>query len=228
MFPRYAIITAGGKGVRMNTPLPKQFLLLQGRPVLMHTIEVFSRLIPPENIVLVLPALQISLWESLCSEHQFHLPIKLAEGGPTRFHSVKNGLRLIPERAIVGIHDGVRPLVSENTILQAYKAAEKLGNAIPVLPVSESVRVIENAFNKPIDRDSLRLVQTPQCFRASDIKEAFKMPYDESFTDEASVLEKTGARIYLSEGNRENIKITTPADLVIAEAILTGQHNEDK
>lgn len=210
----------------MNTPLPKQFLLLQGKPVLMHTIEVFARLISPENIVLVLPALQIGFWASLCSEYQFPIPVKIAEGGPTRFHSVKNGLRLIPDRAIVGIHDGVRPLVSENTILQAYKAAEKLGNAIPVLPVSESVRVIENAFNKPIDRNSLRLVQTPQCFRASEIKEAFKTPYDEAFTDEASVLEKAGTRIYLSEGNRENIKITTPADLVIAEAILAGQRDD--
>ena len=223
MLPRFAIITAGGKGIRMNNPLPKQFLLINGKPVLMYTIEVFARLIAPEKIVLVLPAMQTNFWQSLCNEHQFHLPVKLAEGGPTRFHSVKNGLRLVPNDAIVGIHDGVRPLVSENTIAQAYKMTEKLGNAIPVVPVTESVRVIENAFNKPMDRESLRLVQTPQCFRASDIKKAYEVPYDEAFTDDASVLEKTGARIYLSNGNVDNIKITTTADLVIAEAILAGK-----
>ncbi|TVQ08348.1 MAG: 2-C-methyl-D-erythritol 4-phosphate cytidylyltransferase [Bacteroidetes bacterium] len=220
MRARFVIITAGGSGVRMNTPLPKQFAPLLGTPLLMHTIEAFFKYDPGISIILVLPLAQIPYWEQLCKEHNFSIPVQTTAGGPERFHSVKNGLKLVPENAVVAIHDGVRPLVSGKTIAEAFYTAEKFGNAIPVVPVTESVRVLEKAFNKTLDRDSLRIVQTPQCFLAANIKKAYLVNYHESFTDDASVLEKTGERILLCEGNRENIKITTPEDLQIAEAIL--------
>jgi 2-C-methyl-D-erythritol 4-phosphate cytidylyltransferase len=221
MMPRYVIITAAGKGIRMNTPLPKQFLALKGRPVLMHTIEAFTGLSFEIHIILVLPSEQLSYWQQLCREHRFGIPHHVTTGGPARFHSVKNGLKLVPDHAVVGIHDGVRPLVSADIIENAFRQAEKLGNAIPVVGITESVRMTENTFNKPINREQLRIVQTPQCFHASLIKKAYQTPFNESFTDDASVLEKTGARIYLSDGNRHNIKITTPEDLVVAEALLS-------
>jgi len=220
MPPKYAIITAGGAGVRMNTHLPKQFIPIHGKPLLFYTIEVFAATLPEIHIILVLPTKQIPLWKQLVDEHNFHIKVQVTDGGPTRFHSVKNGLKLVPDQAIVGIHDGVRPLVSTETILQAYHLAEKLGNAIPSVPITESVRVVENALNRPIARETLRIVQTPQCFRATAIKKAFNVTYDEAFTDDASVLERRGERIYLSEGNRDNIKITTPEDLLIASALL--------
>ncbi|MFW5706786.1 MAG: 2-C-methyl-D-erythritol 4-phosphate cytidylyltransferase [Bacteroidota bacterium] len=217
---KYVIITAGGKGMRMNSPLPKQFMPLAGKPVLMHSIEVFLHYPSPLNIILVIPRAHFNLWAQLCQEHNFHPNIQLAEGGPTRFHSVKNGLHLVPDHALVAIHDGVRPLVSQKTIKEAFYLAERFGNAIPVVAVNESVRIVEHAFNKPVNRDSLRMIQTPQCFRADLVKKAYETAYDESFTDDASVLERKGERIYLSEGNRENIKITTAEDLIIAEALL--------
>ena len=226
MVPRYAIITAGGSGVRMDSPLPKQFLPLLGKPLLMHTIEVFFSYDPNIHIILVLPLSQISYWDQICKEYNFTIPLQTTPGGPERFHSVKNGLKLLPDNAVVAIHDGVRPLVSEKTITETFYFAEKFGNAIPVVPVTESVRVVENAFNKPMDRCTLRLVQTPQCFLAATIKKAYRVNYHESFTDDASVLEKAGEKIFLCEGNRENIKITTPADLRMAEAVLM-QKKED-
>jgi 2-C-methyl-D-erythritol 4-phosphate cytidylyltransferase len=220
MLPKYVIITAGGSGVRMNTPLPKQFLLLLGKPVLMHTVEAFIRFHSNIHIILVLPPDQIAYWEDLCMQHQFQYPCKIEEGGPTRFHSVKNGLKHVPEKALVAIHDGVRPLVSNETIADAFLYAEKFGNGIPTIGITESVRIVDHAHNKPINRENLRIIQTPQCFKAELIKQAFNTTYDESFTDDASVLEKMGERIYLSQGNKENIKITTPEDLLIAEAII--------
>lgn len=228
MLAKYAIITAGGSGVRMNTPLPKQFIPLLGKPVLMHTIEAFFNHDPNIHFILVLPLSQIPYWEELCREHKFSIPVQTTAGGPERFHSVKNGLKLVPDNAIVAIHDGVRPLVSQKTISETFYFAEKFGNAIPVVSVTESVRVVENAFNKPMDRSTLRLVQTPQCFRAATIKKAYLVNYHESFTDDASVLEKSGERLFLCEGNRENIKITTPADLRIAEAVLIQKTRENR
>jgi 2-C-methyl-D-erythritol 4-phosphate cytidylyltransferase len=226
MLPKYVIITAGGSGVRMNTPLPKQFLLLLGKPVLMQTIEAFIRFQADIHIIIVLPRDQMGYWEDLCNRYNFKHPCKIEEGGPTRFHSVKNGLKHVPENALVAIHDGVRPLVSDETITNAFFYAEKFGNGIPTIGIAESVRFVDHAHNKPINRDSLRIIQTPQCFKAELIKQAFNTSYDESFTDDASVLEKMGERIYLSQGNKENIKITTPEDLLIAEAILKKNRQE--
>lgn len=204
----------------MNTQLPKQFLSIAGKPVIIHTLEAFLHYDPLIRIILVLPHDQIHLWKELTLKYKLDLPIDIVSGGPTRFHSVKNGLGNVSNDSLVGIHDGVRPLVSKKTITDAFVMAEKLGNGIPACKISESVRVTDYAINKPIDRDKLRLIQTPQCFQSSLIKKAYEANYHESFTDDASVLEKTGARIYLSEGNRENIKITTPEDLIIANALL--------
>jgi 2-C-methyl-D-erythritol 4-phosphate cytidylyltransferase len=220
MHQKYAIITAGGAGVRMNSPLPKQFMLLQGKPLLIHSISVFLKFSPDIHIVLVLPEEHDDKWKSLCKKHHFYPPLELVHGGPTRFHSVKNGLKRVPDDAIVAIHDGVRPLVSLKTIQQSFHIASKFGNAIPAIDVNESVRLMDGAFSKIIKRESLRLIQTPQCFHASKIKAAYNVNYDPSFTDDASVLERSGERIYLTEGNRENIKITNREDLAVASALL--------
>lgn len=220
MRQKYAIITAGGAGLRMNSTQPKQFMLLQSKPVLIHSISVFLKFSPDIHIVLVLPEEHQEKWISLCKKHHFYPPLELVNGGPTRFHSVKNGLKRVPDDAIVAIHDGVRPLVSLNTIQQCFHIASKFGNAIPAVGINESVRLTEGAFSKIISRESLRVIQTPQCFHASSIKAAYNINYDPSFTDDASILELTGERIYITEGNRENIKITNREDLVVASALM--------
>ena len=217
---RYVIITAGGSGLRMQNSTPKQFLLLEGKPILFHTIEAFLQFDPQIRVILVLPARQEQLWDHITRQYDLSLPVKKVTGGPTRFHSVKNGLQLVDDQSLVAIHDGVRPLVSQKTISEAFRMAKFFGNAIPVIKMNESVRWVENAFNKPINRDQVKIVQTPQCFRADLIKKAYSIQYHEMFTDDASVLEKGGERIYLSEGNMENIKITSPGDLLVAETLM--------
>ncbi|MFW5757487.1 MAG: 2-C-methyl-D-erythritol 4-phosphate cytidylyltransferase [Bacteroidota bacterium] len=221
---RYVIITAGGAGLRMQNSTPKQFLLLGGKPILFHTIETFFRFDSCIRVILVLPARYEELWDQITQQYEFSVPVKKVTGGPTRFHSVKNGLKLVDDQSLVAIHDGVRPLVSQKTISEAFRMASFYGNAIPVISMNESVRWVENAFNKPINRDQVKIVQTPQCFRANMIKKAYDVQFHEAFTDDASVLEKAGERIYLSEGNTENIKITSPGDLFLAEALL--QHKK--
>ncbi len=223
MLPKYVIITAAGTGVRMNTPMPKQFIPVLGKPILMHTIEAFVPFLPSIHIILVLPKEQMEYWNQLCTQYQFDHPHEVIQGGPTRFHSVKNGLNQVPEQALVAVHDGVRPLVSSHTISGAFLYAEKSGNGIPSIEVCESVRAVDRAFSTPVDRETLRIIQTPQCFRAELIKKAYHTNYQQTFTDDASVLEQTGERIFLSQGNRENIKITTPEDLIMAEALLKNR-----
>lgn len=217
---KHIIIVAGGSGTRMNTPIPKQFLELHGKPVLMHSIEIFAKAIPEINIILVLPLPYRKEWETLCKKHNFIIPFQLTEGGETRFHSVKNGLALVPENAVVGIHDAARPLVNTQTIINAFETAEQKGNASPAIQINESIREVKNNNNKAIDRSTIFIIQTPQCFQSNLIKKAFSQEYRHSFTDDASVLEAMGEKINLIEGNRENIKITTPLDLIIAEAIM--------
>lgn len=204
----------------MNTAIPKQFLELHGKPILMHSIEIFAKAIPEINIILALPFPYRKQWETLCKKHNFILPFQLADGGETRFHSVKNGLALIPENAVVGIHDAARPLVNIQTIINAFETAEQKGNASPAIQINESIREVKDNNNKAIDRSSIFIIQTPQCFQSNLIKKAFLQEYRHSFTDDASVLEAMGEKINLIEGNRENIKITTPLDLIIAEAIM--------
>ena len=202
---QYIIIVAGGKGLRMGGDVPKQFLSIGGLPVLMHTIRAFRSYNDAMRIILVLPKAQQEYWKELCEEYSFHEPVMLADGGETRFHSVKNGLDMIPDDddGIVGVHDGVRPFPSGGTIYRAVKEAEKTGAAVPV-----------------VQRDEYRIVQTPQVFGVQVLKKAYRQGYKPEFTDDASVVEHDGHEVALVEGNRENIKITTPFDLAVAEAIL--------
>lgn len=218
---KYVVIAAGGTGSRMSGSLPKQFTDLIGKPVIMHAIQAFLHYAPDISLVLVLHDSMKATWEELCKKHHFHYRHDIVIGGPTRFHSVKNGLRLVPDDALVAVHDAVRPLVSLDTIARTYQFAARFGNAIPVISPADTVRTVDGAISKPIDREKIRLVQTPQCFFAGRLKKAFNKNYHESFTDEASVLETDGERLFLVEGNHENIKITHPSDLLFAEAILS-------
>ena len=218
----YIIVVAGGKGLRMGGDIPKQFLPVNGRPVLMRTLERFREYDEDINIILVLPKAQQDYWSHLCSEYDFHIPHKIADGGATRFHSVQNGLKLIPDTAqgIVGVHDGVRPFVSTDVIRHCYEAARVHKAVIPVTPVVETLRHINaDGSGDNVLRSDYRLVQTPQTFDIQLLKQANKQQYRESFTDDASVVEGIGQKVTMVEGNRENIKITTPFDLIIAEAL---------
>lgn len=220
---KFAVIVAGGNGSRMGETIPKQFIELNGRPVLMHTFDAFTKYDKQIEFILVLPENQVNYWNELCKKHRFEQKYKLAFGGETRFHSVKNGLGLIDSDGIVFIHDGVRPLVSVQTLENCFNTTLKKGNALPVIPANESVRVVENGTNRAVDRSEYFLVQTPQTFQTGLIKKAFKQPFSKLFTDDASVLEKFGEAINLVEGNRENIKITYPEDIIISELFLTPQ-----
>ncbi len=220
---RYVIIVAGGNGARMNTPVPKQFLKLDGRPILMHTINKFTETDPNIEIIIVIPQEQVQHWESLCQEHGFHKPVKIAFSGESRFASVKNGLDLVTEDSIVGVHDAVRPLVSSKTIIAAYKAAEMYGNAIPGVPINDSIRQIESTRSIALDRSRYCAIQTPQCFRSDILKKAYEQDYKYTFTDDATVVEAMGEHIRLVDGNTENLKITGPKDLIIAEALLKAE-----
>lgn len=221
MLKKFALIVAGGSGSRMQNTIPKQFLEIVGKPVLMHTITAFYKFDPCIEIILVLPEKQAEKWSRICKSHQFKIPFKLTYGGATRFESVKNGLELITEEGIVFIHDGVRPLVSKKTLQNCLDTSIKNGNALPVVPVSESVRHIDGESSKALDRTKYFLVQTPQTFRTSQIKKAYQQPYTPLFSDDASVLENTGAKIYTVPGNRENIKITFPEDIRLAEVLIS-------
>jgi 2-C-methyl-D-erythritol 4-phosphate cytidylyltransferase len=217
---KFVIIVAGGSGSRMGSDVPKQFLELNGKPVLMHTISVFYEYDWASELILVLPSAQQGYWSDLCLKYNFNLPHRIVSGGETRFHSVRNGLDIINEEGIVYIHDGVRPLVSHQTIERCSIMAQENGNAIPVLPVNESLRLKENDRTVSVDRALYFSVQTPQTFRSEQIKEAFKQEYDPAFTDDASVAEKAGFAVHVVEGNPENIKITTPTDFIIADAFM--------
>jgi 2-C-methyl-D-erythritol 4-phosphate cytidylyltransferase len=215
----YVIIVAGGKGLRMGGDVPKQFMPVGGLPVLMRTMLRFHEALPELQIILVLPRAQQDYWQSLCQQHQFNIPYLLATGGKTRFHSVQNGLALVPDDAdgVVGVHDGVRPFVSVEVIRRCFEAARTAKAVIPVVPVVETLRHISEG-TKP--REEYRLVQTPQCFDVQLLKAANHQPYRDAFTDDASVVEAYGYSVTLVDGNRENIKITTPADLLTAESLL--------
>jgi 2-C-methyl-D-erythritol 4-phosphate cytidylyltransferase len=217
---KFVLIVAGGSGTRMKSTVPKQFVELQNRPVLMHTFDAFYNYDSHIKFILVLPKNQFEFWEELCKKHRFQINYKLVAGGGTRFHSVKNGLNSIEDDGIVFIHDGVRPLVSIQTIRNCYTTAVEMGNAIPVIPVSESVRYADEVGNKMVNRSKLFLVQTPQTFQIGLIQKAFQQNYTDSFTDDASVLEKLGETIHLVEGNRENIKITYPEDILISQVLI--------
>lgn len=217
---RYALIVAGGAGRRMGTAVPKQFLELAGKPILMHTAERFFSFDPAIRIIIVLPGDQFSLWNELKVKHSFSLAHSIARGGRTRFESVRNGLELVDDDSLVAIHDGVRPLVSKTTIRNCFETAALYGNAIPAVSPADSVRIVTGAGNMPVNRHYLRLIQTPQVFISRLIKKAYTADFNPEFTDDAMVLEKTGEEIRIVEGNRENIKITNPEDMIIAETLL--------
>lgn len=216
----YALIVAGGKGLRMGSDLPKQFLPVGGKPVLMRTLEAFYTCNPEMQIILVLPRSQQPYWAQLCEEHSFSLPHVVADGGETRYHSVKNGLAYVGSSGLVGVHDGVRPFVSQEVIARCYTLAAEKKAVIPVIDIVETVRHLEGEGSVTVNRDEYKLVQTPQVFDVDLLKHAYEQPYTPFFTDDASVVEAMGVPVHLAAGNRENIKITTPFDLKIASALL--------
>lgn len=218
----YAIIVAGGSGTRMGAAVPKQFLLLHGKPVLMHTIEAFHYCQAQPNIVLVLPADFHAYWKQLCTEHNFTVPHQLVKGGETRFHSVKNGLEIIPDNmnAIIAVQDAVRPLTDKEIIDESYTYASKHGNAIVAVKSRDSIRQVNNGQSISLLRDDIYLIQTPQTFQSAQLKKAYEQAYDNKFTDDASVVEQTGIAINLINGSYRNIKITFPEDIAIAELLM--------
>lgn len=222
----YVIIVAGGKGLRMGSDIPKQFLPIGGRPVLMRTIERFHDYSSELHVIVVLPKEQQAYWQKLCVDYHFGIPHQVADGGETRFESSRNGLALIPDDAtgVVAIHDGVRPFVSPQVIDRCIEAAQEDFAAIPVMPMTSTLRYVDGRHGgHNVQRSDYREVQTPQVFDIQLAKQAFRQPYQESFTDDASVVENLGCQVVMVEGNRENIKLTTPYDLAVADFLMRGQ-----
>lgn len=217
---KIVLIVAGGSGTRMNSDIPKQFIEIAGIPLVMHTFNAFRNFDPQLEFLLILPETQVANWHQLCEKYNFDIIHKIAIGGKTRFHSVKNGLDTIEGEGVVLIHDAVRPFVSETTLKNCLYCAETAGNALPVIQATDSIRIVDGNQNYSANRSQIFLVQTPQTFQISVIKKAYQVAIGEDYTDDASVLESIGVSINLVEGNRENFKITTPADLIIAEAFL--------
>ncbi len=218
----YAIIVAGGSGTRMQSAIPKQFLLLKGKPVLMHTIAAFHQTAAHPNIIVVLHADFHAYWQQLCDEHQFNIPHQLVKGGETRFHSVKNGLDTIPGdiETVIAVHDAVRPATSTEIIEESFRYASIHGNAITAVKSRDSVRQLKDGISVCLVRDEIYLVQTPQTFQSAQIKKAYLQPYSTKFTDDASVVEDAGFKIHLTEGNYRNIKITFAEDIAIVELLM--------
>ncbi len=221
---KYLIVVAGGKGLRMGGDLPKQFQLLGDKPVLMVTLERLHAIDPTMQLILVLPADHLEMWMELCKKYEFSVPLLLAQGGATRFHSVQNGLAQVDdiEEALVGVHDGVRPFVSSKVVDDCFREAWIHGAAIPMIEVQDSLRHIVggNGVTEVVQRDRYRLVQTPQVFKLSILRSAYEQRFVESFTDDASVVEASGVQVVSVEGNRENIKLTTPFDFMVAKTIM--------
>lgn len=218
---KYAVIVAGGKGVRMGGSVPKQFLPLLNMPLLCHSVLAFAHAIPGIQIILVAPTDQLDSTQTILKSYVGQLDVKIVSGGETRFHSVQNGLKMIDTKGIVFIHDAVRPLVSDKLIYRCYEQALSHGSAIPSLPATESLRIIdEDGSARALDREKVRIMQTPQTFLTDIILPAFNQPYSPLFTDEASVAEAAGAKIHLVEGDKDNIKITTPGDMMIADTLI--------
>lgn len=218
--PEYAIIVAGGRGTRIKSSLPKQFLELKGKPVILHTLNAFIRYSKDLNLILVLSGDDLDTWEKIKEQYSFNHPITIAKGGATRFQSVKNGLALISGQGLVAIHDGVRPLVRKEIIEASFSLAAVHGTAVAAVRLKESIRVTDSDKTTAVDRSKYRLIQTPQTFDITLIKSAYDQSEDSTMTDDASVAEKAGHKISLFEGSYDNLKITTTEDLIIAEALL--------
>jgi 2-C-methyl-D-erythritol 4-phosphate cytidylyltransferase len=221
----YAVIVAGGSGQRMGTSLPKQFLPLCGKPVLWHTLNTFFKSISDIRIILVLPVSHLPYGQELKDSFEQSLQINVIEGGLTRYDSVKCGLALVSDDSIVFVHDGVRCLITTTLIRRCYETALKTGNAVPAIPSKDSIRILTDSGNKVEDRNKVQMIQTPQTFRSDIILKAFQQPYQDRFTDEATVVESAGTKIILVAGETENIKITNPIDLLIAGKVLESREN---
>ena len=220
----YALIVAGGKGTRIKSKLPKQFLELRGKPILIHTLEAFYRYSETITVILVLPEDDFAIWTDICKKYNFTKPVILQKGGETRFQSVKNGLEKIEGNGLVAIHDGVRPLVSEDIIGASFRLAAVHQSAVAAVRLKESIRMTDQDNTRAMDRSRFRLIQTPQTFSIELIKQAYQLKEDPTMTDDASVVEKLGHTISLFEGSYENIKITTPEDLFVAEALVKNRN----
>ena len=216
----FLIIVAGGAGSRMKSNIPKQFLEICGKPIIIHTIMAFMEVCKEIQPVVVLCPSQVNRWQELCRVHNFTLPHKLARGGSTRFHSVRNALSLLPDEGLVAIHDAVRPLVSRQTIIDCFDEAAIYGCAVPATPVVDSIREVTGKNSRMLNREALRNIQTPQVFDVSLIKKAYQQEFSTSFTDCASVFESAGNNVHLTNGNVENIKITSQHDLIISETLM--------
>ena len=222
----FAIIVAGGTGSRMGHETPKQFLLLDGKPLLMHSMEAFYRFDAKMQIIVVLQHGFWGNWQQLCEQYEFRIPHQLAPGGETRFHSVQNGLKLITGSGLVAVHDAARPILSNDLIKRVFTEAAITGNAIPCVPVNETVRMIEGEKIRMIDRSSIRITQTPEVFESGLLKKAYKQTFQPGFTDDGSLLESMGMQVHLVEGDPGNIKITLPGDIEIAEVLMKRLHKE--
>ena len=220
---KYVIIVAGGSGKRMGGEMPKQFLLVAGKPILMHTVEAFVRADEGFKFILVLPEAHFSTWHSLVNEYNFTIPVTLVAGGAERFFSVKNALAHVPNGALVAVHDGVRPFASKETILEAFAVAAEKGSAVPVIDEVDSLRRVQAGESQAVNRSEYKRVQTPQVFQSTILQEAYNQEFSAFFTDDASVVESIGETITLTTGNVENIKITTPHELLLAEALINDK-----
>ena len=225
---KYLIVTAGGSGTRMGASVPKQFLELEGKPILRLTLEKFMEAEPDLHVITVLPEAHVSTWRQYCQKANFACPQRLVKGGFTRFHSVKNALEFVPDGVLVAVQDGVRPLLSIDKIRELFTAAQRVPALIPVLPVTDTLKVLQKGADgilrstgEPIDRSRIWGAQTPQIFFSEDLKAAYSQGYDTLFTDDASVAEKYGIPLTFAEGERYNLKITTPEDLTLAQALIT-------
>lgn len=222
---KYAIIVAGGTGSRMQGDVPKQFMVLSGKPILMHAIQRFFESEADPEIIVVIPKIEIDAWKKRCVDCSFAIPHQVVGGGETRFHSVKNGLNEVKEKSIVAVHDGARPFASKALINRCFIEAEKYGNAVPAIPLNDSMRKVEGNQSEIADRKNFVLIQTPQCFDSEILIKAYQENDQPEFTDDASIVEHSGKMIHLIEGERENIKITYAVDMVIGEAILKAFHS---
>jgi len=218
----YVIIVAAGSGSRMKSVLPKQFLDLGGQPVVARTIQRFYDYNNSIGIILVLNHDYVEFWKDLCRTINFNVPHQVIAGGVERFDSVKKGLAEIKSTdGIVGVHDAVRPLVSNHTLISCYHMAKEVGNAVPAIAIHDTLRQVDGGISKTVNRDHFRIVQTPQCFEINLMRTAYNQEFNPSFTDDASVVESAGIKIVLVEGNKDNIKITTPEDLALAKSLLS-------
>lgn len=220
---KYAVIVAGGKGVRMGSAMPKQFLPIAGHPILYHTIKAFQEAFDDIKIILVLPQDQLSYAQMVLQSFEERIDLTIVAGGETRYHSVQNGLKATSESSVIFVHDGVRPLVSKELIQRCYDDAIAYGSAIPALPATDSIRMTDSERSHPVDRDQLRIIQTPQTFRSDILLPAFEQEYKSAFTDEATVVEAYGGHVVLTQGEKSNLKVTTPEDMIIAEALLKAR-----